>query len=307
MSEQPEQTQQEAGPTMSAQPGGRRATGAREPPRPFLKWAGGKTQLVPELLARLPRRFGAYHEPFVGGGALFFALHRAGRLDERRVLLSDVNAELIDTYCAIRSLVSQVIERLAEHRYDRDHFYRVRAQQPEELKLVERAARMIYLNRCGFNGLYRVNAAGRFNVPFGRYSNPRICDAENLRAVARALRGVGLECTPFERVAERAAPGDVVYFDPPYVPLSTTARFTSYARDGFGPAEQQRLAEVFAALAGRGVGVMLSNSDAPLVHELYAGFRRDTVQARRAVNSRKDRRGPVGELLVLGGGLEQVR
>jgi DNA adenine methylase len=198
-----------------------------------------------------------------------------------------------------------VIEHLAAHRYERDYFYRVRAQQPEALSLVERAARMIYLNRCGFNGLYRVNAAGRFNVPFGRYRNPRICDADNLQAVARALRGVELERAPFERVLERAAPGDVVYFDPPYVPLSTTARFTSYARDGFGPDAQQRLAEVFSALAGRGVRVMLSNSDTPLVHELYAGFRRDAVQARRAVNSRKDRRGPVGELLVLGGGLER--
>ena len=263
----------------------------------MLKWAGGKGRLLPELLARLPASFGAYHEPFVGGGALFFALAGVGRLG--RVYLSDANAALIDVYLALRDDVAAVIAALRRHRYDRDHYYHVRAQRPAELSLPERAARVIDRNKTCYNGLYRENRAGQFNVPFGRYTNPTICDEPNLRAVANILQRADIARRRFDTVLDYAKAGDFVYFDPPYVPLSTTANFTTYDRAGFGPDDQRQLRDVFAELGRRGVGAMLSNSDTPLVRELYAGFRVEQVFAARAVNSKANGRGKVAEVLVL--------
>ena len=269
-------------------------------PRPFLKWAGGKGQLLPELLARLPKQFRAYHEPFVGGGALFFELYALGRL-KAAVHLTDRNPPLIDTYETVRTDVDAVIRRLRRHRNDEAAFYRVRGQDPRRLSPAARAARVIYLNKTCYNGLYRENRSGEFNVPFGRYVNPAICDAENLRAVAAALEGATLSCAPYEAVLDRAAPGDLVYFDPPYQPVSATSSFTAYHRDGFGPADQERLRDLFATLAGRGVHVLLSNSDTPLVRSLYGSFAIDRVHASRAINSRADRRGKVAEVIVRAG------
>ena len=269
-------------------------------PKPFIKWAGGKGQLVPELLARAPERFETYHEPFLGGAAVFFALHRAKLLTGKKVVLSDVNQELVDTYRAIRNQVSKVIEYLQQHKYEKDHYYLVRAQDPAKLKLAQRAARMIYMNKTGFNGLYRVNSKGKFNVPFGRFVNPKFCDPDNLRSTSRALKQVELRCEPFQGVLERAKPGDFVYFDPPYVPVSQTAKFVSYASKGFDLEDQERLATVFEDLTQKGVMTMLSNSDTPWVKKRYRPFPQIQVQVRRSVNSRKDRRGPVGELVVLG-------
>ena len=271
-----------------------------EVPRPFLKWAGGKGQLVPTLLELVPPKFKVYHEPFVGGGALFFALERQCHL--KRARLSDINPELIDTSCALRDQVEEVIACLELHPYDQDYYYAIRSLRPGDLPLAERAARMIYLNRSGFNGLYRVNTRGGFNVPFGRHKNPRLCDHKNLRAASAALQGVEIRAEPFE-AARRAGLGDLVYFDPPYVPVSDTAKFVGYAQDGFSLADQERLAEVFVALADRGVHVLLSNSDTPAVRRLYRGFRAVELQARRSVNSRSDRRGPVAELVVCSPGL----
>ena len=265
--------------------------------RPVLKWVGGKGRLLPELLARLPASFGAYHEPFVGGGALFFALAGAGRLD--RVTLSDANAALIDVYLALRNDVEGVIAALQPHYYERDHYYHVRAQRPDDLSLPERAARIIYLNKTCYNGLYRENRAGQFNVPFGRYKNPTICDEPNLRAVSVVLQGVDIARRRFDGVLGYAKGGDFVYFDPPYVPLSPTANFTTYDRAGFGPDDQRQLRDVFAELARRGVRAMLSNSDTPFVRELYAGFHVEQLFAARAVNSRANGRGKVAEVLVL--------
>lgn len=266
-------------------------------PRPVLKWAGGKGRLLPELLSRLPGEFGGYHEPFIGGGALFFAL--AGQTRLAGTHLSDANPALIDVYLALRQDVDGLIAVLRSHRYDRDHYYRVRAQRPEDLTLAERAARVIYLNKTCYNGLYRENRAGQFNVPFGRYRNPTICDEPNLRAVSAVLQGVDITCRPFPTVLDAAQPGDFVYFDPPYVPVSATANFTAYNRHGFGPDDQRRLRDVFAALAERGVRAMLSNSDTALVRELYAGFRVEQVFAARAVNSKANGRGKVAEVLVM--------
>ena len=263
--------------------------------RPFLKWAGGKSQLLPDILARFPPLFRRYHEPFLGGGAVFFALGPA------RAVLSDVNRDLVDTYRAIRDEPEAVIAALQRHRATEQEYYRVRALEPAELGLAAAAARTIYLNRTCYNGLYRVNQKGRFNVPYGRYANPTVCNAENIRLASLALHGVELRCENALDVASRASRGDLVYFDPPYDPLSDTSSFTTYARGGFGRDDQARLAEVFRTLAGRGVHVVLSNSDTPLVRDLYRGCRIEQVYARRAINSRADRRGHVAEVLVTPG------
>ena len=263
-----------------------------ERPRPFLKWAGGKTQLLPQILARFPNVFRRYHEPFLGGGAVFFAL------GPTRATLSDVNGDLIDTYTAIRDEPEAVIEALEQHHATEEEFYRVRAQSPAKLSVAGAAARTIYLNRTCFNGLYRVNRRGEFNVPFGRYDNPTICNAENIRLASLALRGAELRCESVFALSARVQRGDLVYLDPPYDPVSSTACFTAYAKNGFGPDEQAQLAQVFAELAGRGVSVMLSNSDTPLIRELYRDFKIERVYARRAINSRADRRGHVSEVIV---------
>lgn len=268
------------------------------PPRPFLKWAGGKRQLVPELLATIdaagPIR--RYHEPLLGGGALFFALARAGRL-RRPACLSDVNRNLIDAYLALRDDVDLVIRHLKEHRrrHSESYFYRIRDAKPRAPS--RRAARIIYLNRTCFNGLYRENSKGRFNTPFGHYAAPMICDEENLRAVASALGKADIAARDFGCVLELAERGDLVYFDPPYHPVSKTSRFTSYSRDGFGAGEQRRLSEVAAVLAGRGVKVVLSNSMTDFTRELYRGFHCREVLAARSINSRADRRGKIPEAL----------
>jgi DNA adenine methylase len=264
--------------------------------RPVLKWAGGKGRLLPELLSRLPDSFHAYHEPFIGGGALFFALAGQGRLG--RAFLSDANPSLIDVYVALRDAVDEVIAALRQHVYEREHFYRVRALRPEALSLPERAARVIYLNKTCYNGLYRENRRGEFNVPFGRYKNPTICDEPNLRAAAWTLQGVAIARRRFSTVLDYAQPGDFVYFDPPYHPLSATANFTSYDRVGFGEADQRQLRDVFATLAERGARAMLSNSDTPFIRELYDGFRVEQVLAARAVNSKANGRGKVAEVIV---------
>jgi DNA adenine methylase len=260
--------------------------------RPFLKWAGGKGQLLEQLRPLLPTHYRRYFEPFAGGAALFFSLRPP------RALLADVNAELIDCYVATRDDVEGVIKALGHYRYGVEDYYRARAVDRTTLPLVERAARTIYLNKTGYNGLYRVNRAGKFNVPMGRYTNPMLCDAANLHACSRDLQRVDLRVADFEDIASRAKPGDFVYFDPPYVPVSDSADFTSYVPGGFGNDQQRRLAAVFTSLARRGVHAMLSNSDTPTVRELYRGFRIDAVLAARFINSRGSRRGKVGEVVV---------
>lgn len=263
--------------------------------RPFLKWAGGKGQLIEQIRPLLPRAWGRYFEPFVGSGALFFALRPAA------ATLADVNGELVDCYVAVQKHVEAVIAELCEHEYDEEHYYRVRDLDPDALPPAKRAARTIYLNKTGYNGLYRVNRKGRFNVPFGRHTNPGFRQAaslDNLRACARALRGVNLVVRDFEQVLRDARRGDFVYFDPPYVPVSATAAFTSYVPGGFGPADQERLARVFRGLSRRGVRAMLSNSDTAAVRALYAGFPIDTVHASRSINSNVERRGKIGEVVV---------
>jgi DNA adenine methylase len=263
-----------------------------DPPRPFLKWVGGKTQLLEQFRPLLPAMFGQYFEPFVGGAALFFALRPT------RSSLRDVNEELIGCYRAVRDEVSSVIAALRRHRYDSEHYYAIRDLDPKKLSSAERAGRTIFLNKTGFNGLYRVNRAGKFNVPFGRYTKPSFCDPDNLQSCSLALQGTEIEVRDFASIVRDAKPQDFVYFDPPYVPVSQTSDFTSYVAEGFTWADHEKLADVFSRLTRKGVYAMLSNSDTPAVRDLYAGFQIDEVYAARSVNSNAARRGKVAEVVV---------
>ena len=260
--------------------------------KPFLKWAGGKTQLLGHILPRLPSRYGRYYEPFLGGGAVFFAL------GPMRATLSDINPDLIVAYRAVRDDVEGVIARLGRLVASREAYYRIRAQSPARMSESAQAARTIYLNRTCFNGLYRVNAAGRFNVPYGAYARPNLCNADNLRRVSRALKGMRLRVQGVEALRRQCRRGDMVYFDPPYDPVSPTANFVGYARGGFGRPEQERLAQLVDRLASRGVHVLLSNADTPYIRHLYRRFVLTVVPARRAINRNAARRGPVAEVLV---------
>jgi DNA adenine methylase len=268
---------------------------------PFLKWAGGKRSVLHAILPLVPDGIETYHEAFVGGGALFFALAARGpgrRPVFRRAILSDTNAELIACYSAIRSDLTGVLSALAEHRGGEEYFYRVRDQEPSRLSLPEQAARTIYLNRNGYNGLFRVNRSGKFNVPFGQHAVLKMVSVERLRAVSAALRDVTLRVCDFEACVAGAGPADFVYFDPPYVPVSASASFTAYGAHGFGEAEQRRLAATLRRLGKDRVPALLSNSDCPTTRALYAGLPVQAVRVARAINSVASGRGRVGELLV---------
>lgn len=268
--------------------------------KPIVKWVGGKTALLHEILPRLPAKIKTYYEPFVGGGAVFFALaSEKGRF--KRAVIGDMNNELVTTYAAVAYDCEAVIKALSRHVYDEDYYYKIRALDPNKLDPVAASARFLYLNRAGFNGLYRVNQKGKFNVPFGRYTNPTICDPEKLRAAAVPLGRTSICAFDFEKLVRSAKSGDVVYFDPPYAPVSKTANFVAFAKGGFGEAAQERLRDVAQSLTERGVFVLLSNSDTPLIRKLYKGWKIETVQAPRRVNSKGSARGDVGELLISGG------
>ena len=269
--------------------------------RPFLKWAGGKTQILERLLAILPEGgIRTYFEPFVGGGALFFTLAAQGRFE--RAVLNDFNQELMDCYRAIQSCPEDVVERLKGWEVDKETFLQVRSMMPADLLPHVRAARMIYLNKTGFNGLYRVNRKGEFNVPFGKWKHtPRVLDAPNLRLCHEVLnRATTLLDQDFADAVKGATSGDVVYFDSPYIPLNATSNFTSYTADGFTLDDQHRLAACFKERVKAGAFVLASNSNTEITRELYKGFEMHQVQARRCINSRGDRRGNVHELLIVG-------
>jgi len=272
--------------------------------KPIVKWAGGKTRLLAEILERVPTTMRTYAEPFAGGAALFFALAsereegKPGARSFERAVLADRNVELVTCYRAVQGDVDAVIEALRPYRYDEALYYETRDVDPTTLSAAARAARFIFLNRTCYNGLWRVNSRGGFNVPFGRYTNPRILDEEGLRVASRALADVEIELADFQAVTDRLGPGDFVYFDPPYAPVSKTSDFTAYAAGGFGPEEQRRLAGELTRLRARGVLALLSNADTPDTRLLYQDFAVDSVMAARAINSKGERRGQVSELLV---------
>jgi DNA adenine methylase len=268
--------------------------------QPFIKWAGGKRQLLPELLARVPPTFGRYFEPFIGGGALFWALQ------PQRAVLGELNPRLAKTYMAVRDSIDDVIQRLHGHarlhkKNGERHYYAVRDITIDAYPAPAVAAWFIYLNKTCFNGLYRENKAGKFNVPVGDYKDPMICDEVNLRLCSAALASrAAVVNNDFETTAAEAEPGDFVYFDPPYAPMSATADFKSYTKAGFDVADQTRLRDLARWLKQRGVHVLLSNSSAPLIRELYGegDFTVEEIDAKRAINSKASARGVVKELLI---------
>lgn len=267
---------------------------------PIIKWVGGKTKLIPEIVSRLPRDHGRYFEPFAGGAAVFF------HLGPQAAVLSDCNADLIAMYRAVAADPEGVIRRLALHKeaHDEAHYYDTRSRWNDasvSWSPLDRAATFIYLNRTCFNGLWRVNKSGAFNVPMGRYKNPAICDPETLRAAGALLRRATIRCGDYRAAVADAGPGDLVYFDPPYDPVTPTANFTSYTNDGFSADDQRTLAACVRDLAERGCAVVLSNSDTPFIRSLYRGLRIDRVRCPRAINSDASRRGDVDEVLVLAG------
>lgn len=263
------------------------------PPRPFLKWAGGKGRLIQQYRPYFPQQFEHYYEPFLGGGAVFFYLLPS------RSILTDINPALVNVYCCVKESVEAVIDKLLEHeiRHCADYYYHVRAHPGTDP--IERAARLLYLNKTCYNGLYRENSKGQFNVPLGRYKNPRVCDPNLLRATSAALQTAQIEAAPFDAVLTHAtSKQDFVYFDPPYYPISATSSFTAYNRHVFGEEQQIRLRDTVVELAQRGVKVMLSNSDCPFVRDLYRDFQIQTITAARAINSKAERRGKITEVLV---------
>jgi DNA adenine methylase len=262
-------------------------------PRPFLKWAGGKGKLIQQYIPYFPKKFKTYYEPFLGGAAVFFYLNPPS------AALTDINAELVNAYRCVRDNVEELILNLEVHqlRHCRDYYYEVR--QCPGVTNIEKAARLIYLNKTCFNGLYRENSKGVFNVPIGKYKNPKICNPALLRSVSAALQNAQINVRPFEDILEHASScDDFVYFDPPYHPLSPTSNFTAYSRYSFTQDDQIRLKYVFAELAERGVKVMLSNSDCPFIRELYSDFNINSIIAPRLINSDARKRGKITEVVI---------
>ncbi len=259
--------------------------------RPFLKWTGGKQWLAAVAPGVLPKGFaGRYIEPFVGGGSFFFAV------GSRRATLGDVNAELIDTYIGVRDCPEKVIAALDSYPYEREFFEYMRRSRPRAIHT--KAARLIYLNKTAFNGMYRVNLQGKFNVPFGRYVNPTICDADRIRAASRALRGVTLRVGDFEPAMKAAREGDLVYLDPPYITGHRNNGFLKYNAPLFSWEDQQRLAALAVSLASRGVFVIISNSDHGDVTALYEGFFRYGIMRNSLIGGQGSHRGPIREALL---------
>ena len=280
-------------------------TSGSRTPTPFVKWAGGKGRLVRELLSHIPPRFENFYEPFLGGGALFFAL--CARESRFTAFLSDLNGELIGTYIEIKEKPEDLIAVLSRFQDEYEHatskseyYYRKRATTPTSS--VETAARLIFLNKTCYNGLYRVNSRGEFNVPFGRYKRPGILDAENIRAVSEALRLTRAELTisDFKQSIAKCRKNDLVYFDPPYQPVSRTSSFTDYTPDGFSAVDQTILAKVFDRLVARGCTVLLSNSDTSLTRTLYREYDARIVTVNRPINSIGSGRTGHKELIVIG-------
>ena len=278
-------------------------------PQPMLRWAGGKRQLLETLVASFPKDLVLmkhnYFEPFLGGGALFFSLANFSMQSEPETLigkskpfvLSDTNEELINFYRVVRDNPKQLIKtltKLASRKSEQD-FYRVRSSKPRSK--VAGAARLLYLNRLCFNGLYRVNSEGEFNVPYGRLKNPVVCNSELILACSSWLKNAELYAESFDIAAKRPKRGDLVYFDPPYIPLSTTASFSSYAKEKFNESEQRVLAQTIKDLTKRGVSVILSNSDTPLSREIFGSLNLFSISANRSISAASTSRGRVQELV----------
>jgi len=262
-------------------------------PRPFLKWAGGKSRLAPEIRNLVPTTFRRYIEPFLGGGAIFFKIQPAS------ALLSDSNYELINCYEVVREHPEELLRMLETLPISKRRFCAIRKMDPAKLTPIERAARLIYLNKICYNGLYRVNKKGEFNTPYGHYHNVKLADKDRILAASEALRGVELVSADFEEVLLKSAqPEDFLYLDPPYPPVSRYSDFKRYTKEFFNREDHIRLARVVHELDRRGCNFVLSNAKHPLIAKLYSKFKIRKVEAPRYVNCRGDKRGHVPELLV---------
>lgn len=265
---------------------------------PIIKWAGGKRQLLEEILPVVPE-FGVYCEPFLGGGAVLFALC------PRHAIVNDINRDLISMYGVVRETPDKLIASLRQYKNTKNDFYRIRnldreANKYSRFSAVHKAARLLYLNKTCYNGLYRVNANGQFNTPYGRYKRPNIVNAEGICSMSAYLNtaDITLCCEDFAVTLERLGKGDFVYLDPPYDPLTQTANFTAYSSNGFGKDAQSRLKDCCDRMDEKGIKFLLSNSATPLIKELYFGYHMKTVQAKRNVNSVANGRGSIEELLI---------
>ena len=272
--------------------------------QPFIKWVGGKRGLLEQILPLLPKNFKDYHEPFLGGGALFFELYSKGLLKDKNIYLSDINAELINAYSVVKNSPYELIDSLKEYKakHSKEFYYQIREldrlDNYNTLSNLEKATRFIYLNKTCFNGLYRVNKKGYFNTPIGSYKNPNIADEDTLLNASKALQNATINVQPFEDVLNYAKKDDLVYFDPPYYPLNETSNFTSYDSNCFLEDKQRELHQVFNKLSKYGVNVVLSNSDTVFIKELYKNFDINIVNANRFINSKSSGRGKIAEVLI---------
>ena len=268
----------------------------REETYPIVKWVGGKRQLMLELQKNMPENYNRYFEPFIGGGALFF------ELQPDNAYISDMNEELINLYQVVRDNVDELIDDLQKHDISKEYFMEIRnidrTEEYQNWSDIKKASRFIYLNRTCFNGMYRVNSKGEFNVPFGHYKNPRILDENNLINCSNLLQKTEIKHADFSEILKKVKKGDFVYFDPPYVPLSETSSFTSYTKDGFDIDMQFKLRDVCDELDSMGVKFLLSNSDTKLVNDLYENYNIKKVFASRQINANADGRGKITEVLV---------
>lgn len=260
--------------------------------QPFLKWAGGKTQLLNELVSKTPKSFNVYFEPFLGSGALYFAL------SPQHAVISDINDDLINAFNIVRDHPEELISQLSTLEISKEHYYEIRAQSVDDLSPIDRAARLIYLNRTCFNGLYRVNKSGQFNVPYAYYKNPDVIQAPKIIADSNLLQGAEILHASFENVLKEARGGDFIYLDPPYFPLGGYSDFKRYNKEFFYKEDHERLAQMYNELNDKGCYVMLSNSDTPFTRELYNDWRIETVYAKRMINCDATKRGEIAEIIV---------
>lgn len=264
--------------------------------KPFIKWAGGKRQLIKELIKLLPANYNRYFEPFIGGGALFFAIQ------PKNAYISDINPELINLYNVVKNDVDLLINDLIKYKNTEDYFYKIRNldRKPsyKKFNVIKKASRFIYLNKTCYNGLYRTNSKGYFNVPFGSYKNPNIIDKQNLKACSELLKKTEIVSSHFLAIENEIKTGDFVYFDPPYIPINKTSSFTKYYKDDFNIDEQIKLKELCDRLTKKNIYFMLSNSYSKLILNLYKQYNIKKIKATRTINSKANKRGAINELII---------
>ncbi len=272
--------------------------------QPFIKWVGGKRGLLEQILPLFPKKFNNYYEPFIGGGAVFFELFSKGLLHNKKVILSDINSELVNSYNVVKNNPIELIANLEKYKkqHNKEFYYKIREFDREEnydkLSDLEKATRFIYLNKTCFNGLYRVNKKGYFNTPIGSYKNPNIANRDLILSASEALQDVTIKQESFKEVLKYAKKDDLVYFDPPYYPLNNTSNFTSYDSNCFLEDEQFELFEIFDKLSDNGARVIQSNSDTDFIKKLYRNYDIKIVNANRFINSKSNGRGKITEVVI---------